>query len=334
MNRRQLFLSTAKTALATALGGSWLVKGSPAAAQATAPAPGGVAASPAPVGNAIGSPAGTRTIPGDVLPPLDLPWGGTANLNAVQSTPWWQPRVVPPAGAPNILLIMTDDVGFGAPGTFGGVIPTPNLDRIADNGLRYTQFHSTALCSPSRAALITGRNHHAAGFGVVSEQATGYPGYDSVISRDVATIDRIVREHGYATSWFGKDHSTPAFQASQAGPFDQWPIGMGFECTKVVRPPWDVAGPTNLNPADNVTWELSDITKDWTQFEDVATKYPEKLRELQDLFWIEANKHQGETPVHVRTRRPCVPIAGSEAAPSHGGSAIRWSHQSTRTAAS
>ena len=137
--------------------------------------------------------------------------------------------MVPPKGAPNVLLIMTDDVGFGAPSTFGGVIPTPALDRVAKAGLRYTQFHSTALCSPTRAALITGRNHHSAGFGVVSEQSTGFPGYNSIIPKDAATIGRILKDNGYATSWFGKDHNTPTFKASQLGPFDQWPIGMGFE---------------------------------------------------------------------------------------------------------
>src|SRR5208282_6768300 len=101
--------------------------------------------------------------------------------------------------------------------------------RIAANGLRYTNFHSTSLCSPTRAALITGRNHHSVGFGVVSEAASGYPGYNSVIGRDNATIGRILLENGYHTSWFGKDHNTPTYQASQAGPFDQWPTGMGFE---------------------------------------------------------------------------------------------------------
>jgi arylsulfatase len=151
------------------------------------------------------------------------------NLNASQSRPWWPPRVVPPKGAPNVLLIMTDDVGFGAPSTFGGVIPTPNLDRIANMGLRYTNFHSTALCSPTRAALIAGRNHHSVGFGVVSEQSTGFPGYNSIIPKDSATIGTILRDNGYGTSWFGKDHNTPDFQASQVGPFDQWPTGMGFE---------------------------------------------------------------------------------------------------------
>jgi len=127
------------------------------------------------------------------------------------------------------LLIITDDVGFGAPSTFGGVIPTPALDRIASMGLRYTQFHTTALCSPTRASLITGRNHHSVGFGVISEMATGYPGYDSVITKDRSTVGEILRQNGYATSWFGKDHNTPSFQTSQAGPFDQWPLGMGFD---------------------------------------------------------------------------------------------------------
>ena len=176
-----------------------------------------------------GSPHATTTISGKRLPPSDPKFGGVIKETAPQSTPWWAPRVVPPKGAPNVLLIMTDDEGFGAPSTFGGVIPTPTLERIAQNGLRYTNFHSTSLCSPTRAALITGRNHHSVGFGVVGEIATGYPGYDSYIPRDKATIGRILKENGYATSWFGKDHNTPFYEATQAGPFEQWPIGMGFE---------------------------------------------------------------------------------------------------------
>jgi arylsulfatase len=177
----------------------------------------------------LGSPAATRTIPGDVLPPPPVPFGGEINLNALQSKPFWPPRVAPPEGAPNVLLIMTDDTGFGAGSTFGGVIPMPTLDRLAGMGLRYTNMNSTALCSPSRAALITGRNHHSMGFGVIAEQATGFPGYDSFMTKDKATIGQILKEHGYATSWFGKDHNTPSFQASQVGPFDQWPTGMGFD---------------------------------------------------------------------------------------------------------
>ena len=176
-----------------------------------------------------GSPSATTSISGKQLPAPDPKFGGVINQDALKSKSWWAPRVVPPKGAPNILLIITDDAGFGVPSTFGGVIPTPTLDRIANNGLRYNNIHSTALCSPTRAALITGRNHHSAGFGVVSEQSTGFPGYNSIIGKDKATIGRMLLDNGYATSWFGKDHNTPAFAASQVGPFDQWPSGMGFE---------------------------------------------------------------------------------------------------------
>jgi arylsulfatase A-like enzyme len=176
-----------------------------------------------------GSPGATTTIDGKQLPPPDPKFGGVIKDTATDSKSWWPPTVVPPKTAPNILLIMTDDQGYGVCSTFGGVIPTPALDRIAKAGLRYTQFHSTALCSPTRAALITGRNHHSSGFGVISEQATGYPGYDSIIAKDKATIGEILKENGYATSWFGKNHNTPTYLYSLAGPFDQWPSGMGFE---------------------------------------------------------------------------------------------------------
>jgi arylsulfatase A-like enzyme len=176
-----------------------------------------------------GSPGATTTITGKQLPAPDPKFGGVIKEGALQSKYWWAPRVVPPKGAPNVLLIITDDAGFGVPSTFGGVIPTPAMDRVAKAGLRYNNIHSTALCSPTRAALITGRNHHSAGFGVISEQSTGFPGYNSIIPKDKATIGRMLLDNGYATSWFGKDHNTPAFAASQVGPFDQWPTGMGFE---------------------------------------------------------------------------------------------------------
>ncbi len=176
-----------------------------------------------------GSPNATVTLDGKQLPPPPMPFGGVIKESAKDSTPWWPPRVVPPKGAPNILLIMTDDQGYGVSGTFGGVIPTPAMDRIANAGLRYTEFHSTALCSPTRAAIITGRNHHSVGYGVIGELSTGYPGYDSLIGPDNATIGTILRDNGYATSWFGKDHNIPSFQYSAAGPFDQWPVGLGFQ---------------------------------------------------------------------------------------------------------
>ena len=177
----------------------------------------------------LGSPSATTTLDGRQLPPPDPKFGGVIKERAAESTPWWAPRVAPPNKAPNVLLIMTDDSGFGAPSTFGGVVPTPALDRIAKSGVRYTNFHSTSLCSPTRAALITGRNHHVAGFGVVGEIATGYPGYDSVIRKENGTIGEVLKQNGYATSWFGKNHNTPFYQATRAGPFDQWPNGMGFE---------------------------------------------------------------------------------------------------------
>jgi arylsulfatase A-like enzyme len=176
-----------------------------------------------------GSPSATTTIEGNQIPPPPQPFRGKIERNTAQSTPYWPMRVVPPKGAPNILLIMTDDTGYGVTSTFGGVVPTPTLDKIAANGLRYTNFNSTALCSPTRAAIITGRNHHSMGFGVVTEQSTGFPGYNSIMTRDKATIGRILKDNGYWTSWFGKEHNTPEFQASPAGPFDQWPVGMGFD---------------------------------------------------------------------------------------------------------
>ena len=177
----------------------------------------------------FGSPSATTTIPGNQLPAPPPQFGGEINETAQESKTWWPPRIVPPSGAPNVLLIMTDDQGYGVSGTFGGVIPTPALDRIAKAGLRYTQFNSTALCSPTRAALITGRNHHSVGFGVITELSTGFPGYNSIIGPENATIGTILRDNGYATSWFGKNHNTPGFQYSKAGPFDQWPSGMGFD---------------------------------------------------------------------------------------------------------
>jgi arylsulfatase A-like enzyme len=223
MNRRQLFLSTAKAAIATAFGSSFLSRKANAQPGASAPA----ASAEGVIQGTAGSPSATISIDGRHLPPTPPAFGGVIKESAKNSKPWWSPRVVPPKGAPNVLLIMTDDQGYGVSGTFGGIIPTPALDRVANTGLRYTQFHSTALCSPTRAALITGRNHHEVGFGVITELSTGFPGYDSYIGPENTTIGRILREHGYATSWFGKNHNTPGFQ--YAGPYDQWPSGMGFD---------------------------------------------------------------------------------------------------------
>ncbi len=135
----------------------------------------------------------------------------------------------PPKGAPNIVFILIDDAGYGQFGTFGGQVATPALDRVAADGLRYTRFHTTALCSPTRAALLTGRNHHVAGTGVITEAATGYDGYTGIIPKRTGTIAEVLRQHGYATAWFGKNHNTPDWETSQLGPFDRWPSGLGFD---------------------------------------------------------------------------------------------------------
>ena len=177
-----------------------------------------------------GSPSATTTIDGKQLPPMpDHKFGGKIERNVLQSTPYWPPRVAPAKGSPNVLLIMTDDAGYGVSSTFGGVIPTPAMDRVADAGIRYTNFHSTSVCSPTRAALLTGRNHHQVGNGSIPELSTGYPGYNSTMTKDNATIAKILKGHGYVTSWFGKNHNTPNLQTSKIGPFDQWPLGMGFD---------------------------------------------------------------------------------------------------------
>ena len=176
-----------------------------------------------------GSPFATTTIDGKQLPNPPFPFEGKIEETADKSKAYWPPAIVPPKGAPNVLLIMTDDQGYGISGTFGGVVPTPAMDKLAKTGIRYTQFHSTALCSPSRAALITGRNHHSVGFGVIEEWSTGFPGYDGIVPLNSASVGAILKYNGYATSWFGKDHNVPTVQNNNSGPYSQWPSGMGFE---------------------------------------------------------------------------------------------------------
>jgi arylsulfatase len=164
-----------------------------------------------------------------ILPAPEPQFHGVIGRKASESKPDFPQAVMAPKGAPNILLIMTDDTGFGAPSTFGGPIPTPALDRVAQGGLRFNNFHTTALCSPTRAALLTGRNHHSVGFGNISEFATGYPGYDSILPKSAATIGNILVDNGYDTAWFGKHHLIPDWQQSPSGPFDQWAGGLGFQ---------------------------------------------------------------------------------------------------------
>jgi arylsulfatase A-like enzyme len=162
------------------------------------------------------------------LPIAEPAFKGVVGKTYKDSTSDFPQPVRPPEGAPNILLVLVDDLGFGGTSIFGGLVPTPNIDRLGAAGLRYNAFHNTALCSPTRAALLTGRNHHQCGMGGITEGATGFPGYDSVWGPDLASIAEVLRGHGYNTAAFGKWHDTPDWQTSSAGSFEQWPTGKGF----------------------------------------------------------------------------------------------------------
>lgn len=166
---------------------------------------------------------------GAPIPAPDPGFDGVIGRTYVESTASWPKPDDAPPGAPNIVVILLDDVGFGQSSTFGGLIPTPKLDALADEGLRYNRFHTTAVCGPSRAALLTGRNHHDAGNGFLMEWATGFPSYTTMIPRTTATIAEVLRSNGYATWWYGKNHNTPDWETSVSGPFDRWPTGLGFD---------------------------------------------------------------------------------------------------------
>lgn len=163
------------------------------------------------------------------LPIPDPAFGGKVGETFEDSTPDYPQPLSAPEGAPNVLIILLDDVGFGMCSPFGGSVETPNIQRLADNGLTYTRFHTTALCSPTRAALLAGRNHHSVGTGVIIEMGTGFPGYTGIIPRNTALVSETLHANGYATSMFGKWHNTPEPDISPAGPFDRWPTGLGFD---------------------------------------------------------------------------------------------------------
>ncbi len=167
---------------------------------------------------------------GDILPHQQPAYQRTLGRTLeTSSPPQYAPPLKAPAGAPNVFIIMTDDVGFGASSTFGGPVPTAAFDRLAKNGTRYNAFHTTALCSPTRAALLTGRNPHKVGFGAITSMGTGYPGYNTILPKSAATIGEVLKQNGYATAWFGKNHNTPEWESSAVGPFDRWPNGLGFD---------------------------------------------------------------------------------------------------------
>ena len=165
----------------------------------------------------------------EILPIPDIPVQGKMAMDARDAE---FPPIVPlrpPKGAPNVVIVLIDDMGFGAPSVTGGPCNMPAMQRVADNGLLYNRFHTTALCSPSRQALLTGRNHHSAGMGSVAEVATGAPGNDSIRPNSVAPLSEMLRLNGYNTAAVGKAHQTPVWEVSTSGPFDRWPTGDGFE---------------------------------------------------------------------------------------------------------
>ncbi len=175
--------------------------------------------------------AGSAPLAGNALPYPPPPFSGkfAPTLSGSQPDYALLAPVQAPQGAPNIIVVLTDDVGFGASGTFGGPIPTPNLDRLAANGLKYNEFQTTSICSATRAALLTGRNQHDVGIGDLADISSPYPGYTGMIPENADTIADVLRGNGYATAMFGKDHDTPSGEESAAGPFDRWPTGLGFD---------------------------------------------------------------------------------------------------------
>jgi arylsulfatase len=178
---------------------------------------------------ALIAPMGASAQDRSVLPMPRAPFDGQIAENVLDATPGTPHRVEAPKGAPNVLMFMSDDVGFAMTSAFGGPVPTPNFNRLAQNGQRYNRFHSTGICSPSRAALLTGRNHHNAGVGWLSDIGSDFPGYNGRIQPDTASIAQVLRLNGYNTAMFGKHHNVPSEERSPAGPFDAWPTGLGFE---------------------------------------------------------------------------------------------------------
>jgi arylsulfatase A-like enzyme len=223
--------------------------------------------------------------PAGKLPPDPSPFKGVIGRTIKDSKPAFPEPVQAPKGAPNIVLIMTDDTGFGHASTFGGPIPTPTLERLAQNGLRYNRFHTTALCSPTRAALLSGRNHHSMNTGMVEEFATGFPGYNSLLPPNAALIPEVLKGHGYSTAAFGKWHNTASWESGPTGPFDRWPTSLGFqyfygflggdtnqwspelvENTKRIEPPYD--------PSYHFMNDMTNRAIDWVRTQ--KTTQPDK----------------------------------------------------------
>ena len=159
------------------------------------------------------------------------PFKGKINVDVRDSVPDWEPYMPPraPEGSPNVLIVLYDDTGMAAWEPFGGRIRMPTLERLAGGGLRYSQWHTTALCSPTRSCMLTGRNHHQNGMACIVEGATGYPGSNAHLPKECGTVARVLRDNGWNTYWVGKDHCVPQEEANPGGPKFNWPLQQGFD---------------------------------------------------------------------------------------------------------
>ncbi len=220
--------------------------------------------------------------PGVTAPQLSLPYAeqkfrGDVGTTYLDSDPAQFPKqVAAPKGAPNVLLVLLDDVGFGQFSVSGGGVASPKMEQLAREGFSFTRFHTTAVCSSTRAALLTGRNHHVAGSGNITEVATGYDGYTGIIPKETATFAEIMRLNGYITSWIGKNHNTPTYETSEMGPFDHWPNNLGFDYfygfmagdTNQIRPYlYENRTPVGQQTDDDyfLSVDLADKSIDWLQ---------------------------------------------------------------------
>ncbi|WP_439136358.1 arylsulfatase, partial [Pseudomaricurvus sp.] len=225
--------------------------------------------------------------PGTTAPQLSLPYAeqkyrGDVGTTYLDSDPAQFPKqVTAPEGAPNVLVVLLDDVGFGQFSVSGGGVPAPNMEELAEEGFLFTRFHTTAVCTSTRAALLTGRNHHVAGSGNITEVATGYDGYTGIIPKDTATFAEMMRLNGYITSWIGKNHNTPTYETSAMGPFDHWPNNLGFDYfygfmagDTNQRRPWlyENQTPVGQQTADDyyLSVDLADKSIEWLQQAEVV----------------------------------------------------------------
>jgi arylsulfatase A-like enzyme len=247
-----------------------------------------------------------KTLDRSVLPIPEPEFKGTINTTLKGCVPDFPAGIKPPEGAPNVLLVLIDDAGFGNPATFGGPTASPTLEKLAQSGLRYNRNHVTALCSPTRAALLAGRNHHAVGFGSIAETASGFPGYNAHWPKSAASGAEILRQNGYSTAAFGKWHMSPIDQQGPAGPFDRWPSGLGFDYYWGFIPGESSQYDTVITENNTYLGPGSQTNKDFYFPDAMADKTIEWIRgqkshEPEKPFFIYFSTGASHAPHHVRS---------------------------------